>query len=205
MSAQPSLIPAGPPDAAAAATAAAVESLFDSGCHGESIIVPGKAAPGGSKSAFVIPTGQPVKSLHGHKPFTVMVADRKNIVRFGRPNVVDANDKALRPWQQLVRANAQTQRSGELLEGALAIVARFEEIRPPSHYRTGRSTSHLLAKGKPQRRTLAPDTTKLLRGFEDALTGVVWDDDAQIVWQLAEKVYGQQDAATISVFELGPA
>jgi Holliday junction resolvase RusA-like endonuclease len=34
-----------------------------------------------------------------------------------------------------------------------------------------------------------PDATKLLRGLEDALTGVVWHDDAQIVSQHVEKRY----------------
>lgn len=203
---QPSLLhEAEAPDAATAATAAAVTALLESGCPSCSIIVPGLAAPAGSKVAVPVPTGSAVTSLHGLKPFTQIVVDRKGVARFGRSIVKDSAEKTLKPWQQLVRANAQTQRVGAILEGALAIVVQFSQIRPKSHYRTGRSTSHLLASHAPRQRTTMPDATKLLRGFEDALTAVVWDDDAQIVWQLAEKVYGARDEATITVFELGPA
>ena len=35
-----------------------------------------------------------------------------------------------------------------------------------------------------------PDVTKLLRAVEDAATGLLWADDAQIVTQSAAKRYG---------------
>jgi len=192
------------PDPAVAATSAAVERLLELSPRAESLVVPGKAQQAGSKSAFVIPSGAPVKSLHGHRRGTVATGGKGGRLVFGRAIVTDQNRK-LGDWQKVVRSNAQAQFSGEPMTGALAIVCRFEEPRPRSHYRTGKSTSHLLASGAPARRTKMPDGTKLLRGFEDALTGVVWADDSQIVWALTEKVYGPQEAAQITVFELGPA
>lgn len=204
---QPSLLHeagAEPVDLASSATAAAVGALVASGAPSESIVVPGKAQQAGSKSAFVIPSGAVVKSLRGHRRGVTATSNKHGQLVYGRAIVTDQNRK-LAKWQEVVRANVMEQRTGALLEGALAIVVRFEEVRPKSHYRSGRSTSHLLASGAPQRRTKMPDATKLLRAFEDALTGVVWADDSQIVWQLNEKVYGREDVATITVVELGPA
>jgi Holliday junction resolvase RusA-like endonuclease len=36
---------------------------------------------------------------------------------------------------------------------------------------------------------VAPDTTKLVRSTEDALKGICWRDDSQVVYQVASKEY----------------
>jgi Holliday junction resolvase RusA-like endonuclease len=48
-----------------------------------------------------------------------------------------------------------------------------------------------------------PDLSKLVRGFEDALTGVLFQDDAQIVWLVARKDYapaGEQSRVDVKVW-----
>ncbi len=52
--------------------------------------------------------------------------------------------------------------------------------------------------------TVAPDLDKLVRGVGDALTGVVYDDDSQVIRCLAWKVYADTrvSGAFIRVNEL---
>jgi Holliday junction resolvase RusA-like endonuclease len=56
--------------------------------------------------------------------------------------------------------------------------------RIKSHYRRGE-----LKPDAPVWHEVRPDATKLLRAIEDAMTGIVWVDDAQVVRQHVEKRY----------------
>lgn len=88
----------------------------------------------------------------------------------------------------------------ELIEGPLELRVEFIRRRPKSHY-TG--TGKLSATGRRMPYpTTRPDTTKLLRSVEDALTGVLWGDDSQIVEQLARKTWGDSEGARIAVFPM---
>ena len=112
-------------------------------------------------------------------------------------NIVDANKNA-KPYQKRVR---------ELLLGAfsnplyycnleqhgapvfgpgipLAVMVEFLISRPRSHYRKDGITTGVSA---PVHHTQRPDATKLWRCLEDALTGIVWHDDAQVVSQDVSK------------------
>jgi Holliday junction resolvase RusA-like endonuclease len=51
--------------------------------------------------------------------------------------------------------------------------------------------------------TVRPDVLKLARAVEDALTGLVWRDDSQIVVELLTKQYGEQASCEVLVAELG--
>ena len=44
--------------------------------------------------------------------------------------------------------------------------------------------------------------TKLVRAVEDALTGLVWRDDAQVVVQTVRKRYGHPERAEVLVQEI---
>lgn len=50
--------------------------------------------------------------------------------------------------------------------------------------------------------TTTPDVTKLTRSTEDALTGIVWKDDAQICKTEAVKHYGETPGCRICVEQL---
>jgi len=47
-----------------------------------------------------------------------------------------------------------------------------------------------------------PDLDNLVKALTDACNGIVWRDDAQIVRLMAEKRYGEQPGASISVIPL---
>jgi Holliday junction resolvase RusA-like endonuclease len=50
-------------------------------------------------------------------------------------------------------------------------------------------------------KTTRPDTDKLVRGVLDALTGIVYDDDAQVIGIVASKTFGEFECAKIVVRE----
>jgi Holliday junction resolvase RusA-like endonuclease len=92
------------------------------------------------------------------------------------------SSKKVKPWRQDVK-HAALEVVGEdwtLLDGPLAVSMTFAFVRPKSHYRTGRNAA-LLREGAPARPAGLPDLSKLVRSTEDALTGVVWVDDARVV------------------------
>ena len=47
----------------------------------------------------------------------------------------------------------------------------------------------------------ANTATKLIRAVEDALTGIVWRDDAQVAVQKVAKVYGDEPQGAVITIE----
>lgn len=127
----------------------------------------GVPAPGGSKSAFAF------------------------IGTDGRPHarVVDANPKA-KPWKSIVTDAIRTQYSGPAAgpTESVFVHAVFFLPRPKGHtLASGNKSSTYI-----EQPTTKPDLTKLWRSTEDACTGLLWSDDAQIVRQTTEKYYASE-------------
>lgn len=133
----------------------------------------GAAEPAGSKRAFVVN---------------------------GRAVVTDANRKS-KGWKAAVAEKAGEVYSGELLDGPLQVVFTFYRPRPASHYGTGRNADKLKPSA-PAFPATRPDVLKLARGVEDALTGIVWRDDARIVTEVLRKRWGNPASVEIEVVEL---
>lgn len=116
--------------------------------------------------------------------------------------VVDDNPKS-KPWKQEIAGAARNAVGpvDDVMRGPLVLEARFILARPKGHYGTGRNAGTVKASA-PRFPTTKPDTTKLLRCLEDALTGVVWHDDAQIVAQYAWKEYGAPERCEIVIRDL---
>lgn len=112
----------------------------------------------------------------------------------GRAFVYDASRRSA-PWKRQVAAAAGEAMQGEpLLEGGLMLIVTFHVPRPKGHY-----GARGLKPSAPPHPITRPDVTKLLRGLEDACTGVVWRDDAQVVNQTARKLYGEPARADVQV------
>ena len=77
----------------------------------------------------------------------------------------------------------------------------FIRTRPKSHYRTGKN-SHLLRDAAPTHPTVKPDVLKLARAAEDALTGILWRDVAQIIEEMLVKRFGDHPRCEILVQEM---
>ena len=119
--------------------------------------------------------------------------------------ITDAN-KNLKTWQNTVSEVARDVMlpadgpGHDILEGPLSMKLTFYRTRPKSHFNADGS---LNAEGRrmtfPSKR---PDTTKLTRGIEDALTGIVWKDDAQVVHQECWKDWSTVARVEVEVSEL---
>jgi Holliday junction resolvase RusA-like endonuclease len=106
--------------------------------------------------------------------------------------VTDENAKA----KPFIRAAARAARAayGEPAEAdfPFELDVTFHVHRPLGHWGTGRN-AHLLKDSAPARPTTMPDEDKLLRAAQDALGGIVWDNDSQVVRAVAFKVYAGYD------------
>jgi Holliday junction resolvase RusA-like endonuclease len=115
----------------------------------------------------------------------------KAFVRNGKPVIVHDNPAALEAWRSTVRAKAIAARSS-FLRRPVSVDMFFYLQRPKSHYRTGRN-AHLLRDAAPPYPVSKFDGDKLARAVLDALTGVLYDDDGQVVRHSAEKRYAPRN------------
>jgi len=114
----------------------------------------------------------------------------------GRVLLVDASRRS-KPWKLDVAAAAlQAMGDQPPLEGPLALAVEFAFTRPKAHQGARGLTA--VGRRSPYPAT-RPDATKLLRAVEDALTGIVWRDDAQVVWQFALKRWRERPGCAVKV------
>lgn len=139
--------------------------------------VQGKPRPAGSKRAI---------------PY------RKGDGKLGVRVIDDANGAE---WRQDVKLAAR-RAIGEAppLAGPVSVQFTFWIPRPQGHF--GKRGLLDSAPSYPAKR---PDLLKLARAVEDALTGIVWIDDAQIVDETLAKVYsaGPEYMLSVMVDSLG--
>lgn len=97
-------------------------------------------------------------------------------------SVADSNPKS-KDWMGVVRQAAIEQcpalASGPL-SGPVDVALTFYLPRPKGHYGSGRNAGTLKASAD-KHHAKKPDLCKLIRPVEDALSGVAWNDDAQLV------------------------
>lgn len=100
--------------------------------------------------------------------------------------VVDANPRA-EAWKDTVRKTARYTLLGvKPLEGPVGVRMVFVVEKPKTVTR--------------EWPTVKPDVLKLARPVEDALSGILWSDDAQIVREALEKRYGPRPGVTITAW-----
>ena len=132
----------------------------------------GRQYPAGSKRAFVPKGG-------------------------ARAIVVDASGSNGKAWRTDVRDACRAAYSGPQLTEALRLDLVFIRQRPKCHYGRGDA----LRPGAPRHPTVMPDLTKLVRAVEDALTGLLWRDDKQVVQAVTAKRYGKEYLTKVLVTE----
>jgi Holliday junction resolvase RusA-like endonuclease len=102
------------------------------------------------------------------------------------------SNKNLKPWRQqltLCAIEALKQNGGEIITkpAAVRIAVCFYLAKPPSV-----SKSRALP-------TVKPDSLKLCRSVEDSLSGILFEDDAQVTDHVIAKRYGSPERAEIQV------
>jgi len=135
----------------------------------------GKPVPRGSKRAF------PIRRKDG----TLGVA------------VSDNTGESGRLWMAMVREAARSALPADWVprSGPIKLFIVFQLRRPKAHY----TTKGAVKPSAPAQPIVKPDLTKLLRAVEDALTGVVWRDDSQIIHQAVTKEYADADMTSVVV------
>ena len=112
----------------------------------------------------------------------------------GKGIVADDNpDAAL--WKRTVQLEvrqAMLEQGRAIERGPLLVAFTFRVRRPRAHYRTGKNAGKLHA-WAPAYPTGRPDALKLARAVEDALTGILYVDDAQSVTLRVAKRYAWDD------------
>lgn len=136
----------------------------------------GVAQPKGNARGFVPQSWATKAAAEGKAPRVVITLD---------------NSKT-KGWEQLVAEQAQTVAADGLFLGPVVLTVTFRLPRPAS-----------LAK-RYLHHTKKPDLDKLLRATNDALTGVLYTDDSQVVDLHARKTYtaiGSAPCARITLEE----
>jgi Holliday junction resolvase RusA-like endonuclease len=90
-------------------------------------------------------------------------------------------------WRDLI-AHEAAKHCVTLMAGPVIVECDFFLRRPKSHFGTGRNAGTLKASA-PTHVDRAPDVDKLVRACLDALTGVVFADDCQVVDLYATKAW----------------
>jgi Holliday junction resolvase RusA-like endonuclease len=80
----------------------------------------------------------------------------------------------------------------------------FAYTRPKGHFGSGRNAGRVKASA-PLCMTTKPDVSNLVKPTEDALKGIAWKDDSQVVRIVAEKIYAETDWVWVRVVEVPAA
>lgn len=139
--------------------------------------IEGTPAPGGSKTAFV--------ARRGDGSFVMRPGTNVPVI-----NMTDAG-KLNKVWRKTVGMDALRQcraKGWTITDRPVKCVFNFWMRRPNDHFQ-GNNRDRPLKEGAPRYHDMKPDVLKLARSTEDALTGVVWKDDAQVVAQTATKQF----------------
>lgn len=141
------------------------------------ITIPVRAIPGGnSKMAFVSP-------------------------KTGRAFVVDktrGKDQFIATVRQFAAA-AANDAGFEVIGGAAVLFVNFHFARPKGHYGTGKNAGTVKPRFAQARPAVKPDLTNIVKRVEDALTGIAWKDDCQVVETHASKMWGETDSVEVCV------
>jgi Holliday junction resolvase RusA-like endonuclease len=148
--------------------------------------VAGTPAPKGSMvEFFVAGTARP----KGSKRMVRTSGGRTILIEMSGPE---------KSWRELVgQCGLEAMRGrSRFVDHPLTVVMVFGFARPKSHY-----TSKGLRANAPAWHVARPDVSKLVRSAEDALSGIVFDDDSRIAHLLVSKRYCTADEPTgVAIF-----
>jgi Holliday junction resolvase RusA-like endonuclease len=127
----------------------------------------------------------------------------KAFIVAGRPVITSAT-KGLKEWRNLIAYRAQDylreQGLGSLTQDSIGFFQRGEAVNVTAVFQFSRPKSHLrrdgsLTKSAPREKASKPDIDKLARAVLDALTGVMFHDDSQVVELTVSKRYSDPGAS----------
>ena len=125
----------------------------------------------------------------------------------GRARIAtDANrpNSPIGAWRAAIATEARREYGDiEAARGPIRIVAELSWPRPKAHYRAGTPAKGLRADA-PTLKWSKPDVDKCARAVLDALTGIAYVDDAQVVELKVSKLWSGAPGAVIAISEIEP-
>lgn len=115
---------------------------------------------------------------------------RSYVSKRGKLSTVQSNRDKLVPWEAAVAWRAKAAGLRPHVEPC-SIALVFTMPRPKGHY-----GARGMRPSAPQSHTTKPDLDKLIRAVLDALTGIAWMDDSQVLEISASKRYADEGETT---------
>ena len=156
--------------------------------------LPGVDGAGEGRKGLVAPCGAVTFRVEGMAP-----APQGSKRHVGKGVMIESCAN-VKPWRLLV-AHAAVASGVPLLRGPVRLSLVFLFTRPAGHYRKDGT----LKPSAPAYHAVKPDGSKLQRSTEEALSGLVIEDDARIVGTVWEKRYcvgNERPGALITVIQL---
>lgn len=131
------------------------------------------------------------------------MGSKKAFVRGNRAIITDDNSQKRKQWANAVATAAADAMNGQpLTREPLRLFVQFWFARPKSHYGSGKNANKL-KDSAPASHAQSPDLDKLIRCLGDALTGIVYNDDRQIVVITASRNWTEeQERAEVEISEI---
>lgn len=122
---------------------------------------------------------------------------------FPMTQVVPAS-KGMKAYEKAVNTKAQAAMIAEQgpMDSPVVVKMQFFLKRPQAHTGTGKNAGILKEWAERLLPTKTPDLDKLIRSTNDAMTGVVYKDDCQIIAILPTKRYGKTPGVKVEVAEM---
>jgi len=179
--------------------------------------VNGKPIPKGSHTAFMV--GWPNQNWSAGKRNAALqrLAESIRMGRYPQITMTHNNSKQLKKWEKKVadRAILALRDSGDsaMLTGAIIVQVKFYIQRPQNHYvnnnngpdhdRDRYGNRPLKANYEKLWPLQDPDTDKMMRSINDAIQGVLFKDDNQVVGCIPFKFWNSREGVSIVVREVG--
>jgi Holliday junction resolvase RusA-like endonuclease len=124
----------------------------------------------------------------------------------GRAHVATEGNRTNSPlgaWRTAIATEARREYGSEPApRGPVKLFAWLTWPRPLAHYRAGKPERGLRADA-PLAKPSRPDVDKAARAILDALAGIAYVDDAQVVELTVRKLWGDSPGAVIAISDAG--
>jgi len=146
----------------------------------------GEQRPQGSKTCRVIyRNGKPVTAASGRIVTATM----------------EANPHTKEWRRQVSDAAFEAMLGKHLIDGPVALHLTVYRVRPKGHFGSGKNSGTVKGSALAYP-TTKPDLLKLARAIEDAMSGIVYRDDNQVVRHDLQEFYGEQFRTDVRVVSL---
>ena len=118
---------------------------------------------------------------------------RARVFRDKARNTRAVTPEKTRKWEDSIKLQAIEQMRGkQMIEGAIGLTLHFYRSRPKSLAKKRWHTAMP---------TTRPDLDNYIKAVKDALNGIVWRDDSQIITLIASKYYGDRSGVLVEIAE----